>query len=69
MPLILIIKNAIGAIAMHYLKKNAAELLVDGAIESLDKLAKISETKFDDKAVSNLKEDREHYIKIINGVL
>ena len=69
MPLLLIIKNAIGAIAMYYLKKNAPELLVDGGIEALDKLAKMTNTKFDDDGVNKLRHDREDYIKIIKGFL
>lgn len=69
MPLLLIIKNALGAIAMYYLKKNAPELLVDGGIESLGKLAKMSETKIDDDAVNKLRHDREYYIQIIKGFM
>jgi len=69
MPLLMIVKNAIGAIAMYYLKKNAPELLVDGVIEGLDKLADISETNYDNDAVDKLRKDREDYIKILRGFL
>jgi hypothetical protein len=69
MPLLLIIKSALGAIAMYYLKRNAPELLVDVGIESLDELAQMSETKIDDDAVSKLREDREFYIQIIRGFM
>jgi hypothetical protein len=69
MALLLILKKAIGAIAMYYLKKNAAELLVDVTIEASDKLAKMTETKFDDDGVNKLRHDREDYIKIIKGFL
>tara|TARA_B100000768_G_scaffold174553_1_gene184995 strand:+ start:414 stop:623 length:210 start_codon:yes stop_codon:yes gene_type:complete len=69
MPLLLIIKNAIGAIAMYYLKKNAPELVYDASVAGLDKLAKMTDTKIDDDAVNKLKHDRDEYIKIIKGFL
>jgi hypothetical protein len=69
MPLLMIIKNAIGAVAMYYLKKNAPELVYDASVSGLDKLAKMTETKIDDDAVNKLKHDREEYIKIIKGFL
>lgn len=69
MPLLTIIKNAIGAIAMYYLKKNAPELVYDASLASLDKLAKMTETKIDDDAVNKLRHDRDEYIKIIRGFL
>tara|TARA_R110002050_G_scaffold89012_3_gene187524 strand:- start:6241 stop:6450 length:210 start_codon:yes stop_codon:yes gene_type:complete len=69
MPLLMIIKNAIGAIAMYYLKKNAPELVYDASVSGLDKLAKMTDTKIDDDAVNKLKHDRDEYIKIIKGFL
>lgn len=69
MPLLIIIKNAIGAIALYYLKKNAPELVYDASLEGLDKLAKMTETKVDDDAVNKLRHDRDEYIKIIKGFL
>ncbi len=54
---------------MYYLKKHAAELIVDGSIEAAEKLAKMTDTKFDDDGVNKLRHDREDYIKILKGFL
>ena len=67
--LLLIIKNAIGAIALYYLKKNAPELVVDFTVSGLEKLADLTETELDNDAVSKFKSDRVHYIDIIRKVL
>jgi len=65
----LIIKKVLGTLAMYYLKKHAAELAVDAFIAGADKLAKLSETQFDDKEVEKLRADRAELIKIINGLV
>lgn len=65
----LIIKKVLGTLAMYYLKKHAAALAVDLFIEGADKLAKMSETQFDDKEVEKLRADRAELIKIINSLV
>ena len=69
MPLLLIIKNALGAIAMYYLKKNAPELIFNSSLEVGEKLAKMTSTKIDDDAVNKLRHDRDEYIQIIKGFM
>lgn len=69
MPLLLIIKNAIGAIALYYIKKNAPELLVNLSIEGLEKVAKMTETEVDDDAVQKIKRDKKEYIRIVKDFM
>lgn len=69
MPLLLILKNAIGAIALYYIKKNAPELLVDFSIEGLDKLAGLTSTEIDDTQVAKIKRDKAAYVEIVRGFL
>tara|TARA_R110002060_G_scaffold67076_3_gene75836 strand:- start:485 stop:697 length:213 start_codon:yes stop_codon:yes gene_type:complete len=67
--LLLIIKNSIGALALFFVKRYAAELIYDGAIDMLSKLASKTDTKIDDDAVSKLKQDREEALAIIKGFI
>lgn len=69
MPLLLLVKNAIGAIALYYLKKHAPELVFNASVESLEKLASYTSTNIDDDAVSKLRADKEEYIAIIRKLM
>ena len=64
-----IIKNSLGALALYFAKRYAAELIYDASVDMLDKLAKKTDTKIDDDAVSKLKQDRDHALKIIKGFI
>jgi hypothetical protein len=67
--LLLIIKNSLGALALYFVKRYAAELIYDGAVDMLSKLAHKTETKIDDDAVDKLRQDREEALKIIKGFM
>lgn len=69
MPLLLIIKNALGAIALYYIKKNAPELLVDLSIKGIEELAEMTETTIDDDAVQKIKADQQAYVEIVRGFI
>ena len=67
--LLLIVKNAIGALALYFAKRYAAELVYDVALDSLDKLADYSDSDIDDNMVANFRKDRDHALKIIKGFI
>ena len=67
--LLLIVKNSLGALALYFAKRYAAELIYDASLDMLDKLADYSETQVDDDAVSKLRQDRDQALKIIKGFI
>lgn len=62
-----VIKAILSSLAMSYLKRNAAHLVVDIFIEAADKGASYTKTDWDDKEVAKLKASRDHYADIIKG--
>lgn len=70
MPAFLLsLKNIVLSVAFHFIKKRAAELIYDEFVSIGEKLAPKTETKFDDRSVAYLKEDREEILAIIKGRL
>ena len=62
-----VIKAILSSLAMSYLKRNAAHLLVDVMLEAADKGASLTKTDWDDKEAAKLRANREHYESIIKG--
>lgn len=62
-----IIKSILGSLAMAYLKRNAAHLLVDVIIEAAEKGASLTKTDWDDKEAAKLRANRADYEAIIQG--
>lgn len=54
-------------VIIGYIKRHAAELLLDYVIEQAEKLSKRTDTQLDDNAVAMLKSDRQDFIAAIKG--
>lgn len=63
-----LLKKAVGAVAMYFIKKYAAEFAYDETVKLLGKLAKRTDTTTDDEMVAKLKHDRDDAIAIIKGI-
>ncbi len=60
-------KVAAKAVLVYVIKKYAASVVFDLAIEWLEKLAKRTDTETDDNAIKAIKADKEDLIAIIKG--
>jgi hypothetical protein len=67
--ILLILKNSVGALALYFAKRYAAELIYDASLDVLDKLADYSDSDVDDNMVANFRKDRGHALKIIKGFI
>lgn len=65
---LILLRKSIGAVAMYFVKRYAAEFAYDEAVKLLDKLAKRTDTDTDDAVVAKLKADRDDAIAIIKGI-
>mgnify|MGYP003635901612 FL=1 len=67
--ILLILKNSVGALALYFAKRYAAELIYDASLDVLDKLADYSDSDVDDNMVDNFRKDRGQALKIIKGFI
>ena len=67
--ILLILKNSVGALALYFAKRYAAELIYDASLDVLDKLADYSDSDVDDNMVANFRKDRGQALKIIKGFI
>ena len=67
--MLLAIKAILSSLFMSYIKKNAAHLIVEAIIDVSEKGASLTDTKWDDKRVAEMKRDQKHYEEILrNGI-